>query len=135
MQVAMTRRVIGARRRPLEDWLPWWRRTYRFAGRVVSDLSFDLVESARSRIHRMAGHAARLPVSTVTCTALHWRSQAWWRKRQSDISAGLTFLRRPSPGQPRAWETPLELCHGKYWFDIAQDRTGWRNLESSFVAL
>lgn len=65
-----------------------------------------------------AGHVARLDKSRWTYKITHWRPRTTKR----------------SVGRPqRRWLDDIKEHAGNRWFQIAQDRTAWRNLKEAYV--
>ena len=137
LQTDMVRRIIGRKRAPLEPWLHWWRRGFREASQVIADGPFFLSHAARTRHFRLAGHAARSACASPLGSALHWRSQEWWRHIQEE-SRGLgraVLFARPLAGRPSSWEMELEARWGPHWMELAQDREFWHHSSAHELAL
>ena len=137
-QNAMAAQILRTRRRAQEPWVDWFRRSRRTARDTLRRLGHQpWGTTLRVRVLTWAGHVARLTPDRLCLQALRWRNLAWWRKRQSLISLGLSGLRHPQGcfGRPRRWEEAAERCAAYVserhsgssdWFARAQDRDLWK---------
>ena len=139
-------RIGGVRRGQNEDMGQFWRRMHRSGHQLLRDYDADPVSMHRLLVHRLAGHLARLPDSSVPHTALVTRPLAWWRHAQSEWTDRHSGL-HPKRFHCWRWEGLLESWYGVAalpsadasalecgWLQLAQDREGCKAGESAFAA-
>ena len=75
---AMLRRIAGPRRRPLEDWLDWIKRSTRQAVAAARKLGIRLWHEAHLRVKwNWAGHVLRMSPDRLARRATVWRDSSW----------------------------------------------------------
>ena len=146
VQRAMVARIMRIRRRPSEQWLPWFRRARRMADQFL--FGCDLLPWSvlvQKRTLTWAGHVARFGPDRICNRIYFWRNLEWWRQRQVWIKWGANDLRHKGQiGFPRRWETPVESfgfwASGsskdfRPWFMLALDRDSSSSAIHAFLGL
>jgi len=133
-------RVANVRRAPDEDIGSYWRRMYRRGQRLLEQCGGAAKRMRRFRVHRFAGHFARM--SGICCVALRTRCLAWWRYRQARHHSKHYGV-HPARFKAWRWESQLTSIYGEAecenpfrnagWTTLAQDRAGWRSSEAAFA--
>ena len=129
VQNDMLRRIVGIRRRPDEDWIPWIIRSTRDAREAAVGASVNLWPEAIMRAKwRWAGHVARMEPSRLCRRTVEWRDSEWCATR--DVVGGRP--RRPKRTRWFRWEDDLR-SYAPRWKDVAQNRDQWKAHESNFL--
>ena len=151
--------LLRIKRRPGEEWLEHWRRSYRVAKQVISDRSTPWSQAYRYRYFYWWGHVARLDSSHLLQSVFRFRSLACWRHRQSTFrhsgppegrhkgkgvqccvlekvqeQAWRRFY--SSPGYDRVVSRLVREENGFIpldWVDLAQHRDAWRGFSRWYV--
>ena len=115
----------------------FWRRMHRFGRLQLSLHGGNAGVQRRQRLHRFAGHLARM-ASGPACVALRTRSLAWWRAFQER-----KILKHPRRFKVWRWESQLTQYYGERksifidedvgWMAVAQSRSKWRESGESFA--
>ena len=126
VQLAMLRKIVRVRPRPLEDmasFMPRCTRTCRHFLEYVGGMRWD------TRVHiyisRFAGNVSRIQShdpARLTVQAMHWRNQRWL-----DIVAGSNGGRQLHCRKLKVWrwERTLVKYFGKDWEEQAADKIAW----------
>ena len=124
--------MTGLRKRPEEQWLPFYRRRHRATLEFHRDGRPNLWRTAVQRVHGWYGHLRRHADSPAAKVAT-WRSLLWWRTVQFARPSHDRTLRHPRRGWRRGAEECFESCFGDIFPELAADRQRWSEARSVFL--
>ena len=133
---AMLRRIAGPRRRPLEDWLDWIKRSTRQAVAAARKLGIRLWHEAHLRVKwNWAGHVLRMSPDRLARRATVWRDSSW-QATEMLLPASLR-IRRPARTRWFRWEDELRRYAAQSaqqpWQEAAQHKEKWASNLKAFV--
>ena len=135
-------KVARVRRAPWQLDDQWWRLMHKSGHRLISKYNVDLVRMCRVRLHRWAGHVARMGPTASAAQALRCRGLQWWRWRQHQHKLTKDKWTGPHPQRYKLyrWEEQTAKLFGEGyaedislntgWLLVAQDRERWRAVEA-----
>ena len=135
-QNQMLRRIAGPRRRPLEPWVDWIKRSTRAARAAATQagVRFWLEAHLQSK-WRWAGHVIRMEEDRLASRSLQWRDSVWW-SQEKDLPVQLR-TRRPHRTKWFRWEDELKRyavhCGWASWQEMARQGSVWHEHCSRFV--
>ena len=125
----MLRRIVGIKRRPQEEWVPWIIRATHVARDAACKYGVQSwVNTLLATKWRWAGHIARMPSDRWCKKTVEWRDAEWCATR--NVVGGRP--RRPWRTRWFRWEDDLRE-HSMFWKDEAQHRDRWKQCTSSFT--
>ena len=132
-QNCMLRKIAGPRRRPLEDWLDWVKRSTRAARKAAASVGIRMWLDAHLKAKwGWAGHVLRMDPERLASRAVQWRDSEWWAAELEEVSASLR-LRRPHRTRWFRWEDDLRRfakeCLSGSWQSMAQKRNSQGHAE------
>jgi hypothetical protein len=145
-QREMVAKIVRRKRRPGEQWLPWFRRTRRESTDILKCLNIlPWSVLVQKRKLSWAGHIARLDPARICAKVCSWRDLEWWRKQQAWIALGASEFRHPARfGCPQRWESFIERfqiwwaesdrCE-RPWRLLARNRDSWYYKSLEFLGL
>ena len=125
-QLAMLRKIVRVRPRPLEDmaiFMPRSVRTCVLFMESVKAVRWDF--RAHLYISRFAGHVARIKSydqGRLTVESLHWRNQEWIDLVAASNGGRQLHCRRLKVWR---WERTLVKYFGRDWEEQAMDKIAW----------
>ena len=133
---AMLRRIAGPRRRPLEDWLDWIKRSTRQAVAAARKHGIRLWHEAHLRVKwNWAGHVLRMSPDRLARRATVWRDSSW-QATEMLLPASLR-IRRPARTRWFRWEDELRRYAAQSaqqpWQEAAQHKEKWAMNLKAFV--
>ena len=128
IQLMQLRQMLHAKRRPLEQWADWNRRSLRQARACLAARPMHRWSTiALAQVWKLWGHTARHEQHTGLM--LGWRSQEWWRAEQSKTHG----LRHPHRFNAMLETEKMVEKVAKPWRQHARNREAWKQMEQSFV--
>jgi hypothetical protein len=132
----MLRRIAGPRRRPLEDWLDWMKRSTRQAVGAARKHGIRLWHEAHLRAKwNWAGHVVRMSADRLARRAVEWRDSSW-QATEMLVSESLR-IRRPARTHWFRWEDELRryAAHSALqpWQTVAKQKEEWAENLKAFV--
>ena len=132
------RSILGRKRRHLETYMDWARRSNALLRRLLASMGQpSVVELQLRAYHGWAGHAARVPDTLDLPFVLRWRTVGWWQALQiagPSADDHQTGWRHGRPGRHTRWEDMLaEILHVG-WMGAATNRCESAKLAWPFVA-
>ena len=120
--------MLHTKRRPLEQWADWNRRSLRQARACLATRPLRRWSTiALTQVWKLWGHTARREQHTGLM--LGWRNQEWWRAEQSNAHG----LRHPHRFNAMLETEKMVEKVAKPWRQQAQNRDTWKQMERSFA--
>ena len=130
----MLRKILGAKRRPNEDWVGWVQRVTRLVRSKAERAGLKaMVQKLMQRKWNWAGHVARRSAKTWLFRVTAWRDKEW-----EEMILG-PKLRRSRTGPWTRWVNDVETFCQKEgageWKRVARDREKWAELRTAFASM